>query len=225
MSRRLTPSQCVVAGLLITVMQIAVAVAFARTDGSLADRYLALVQHDSYWFANIIDRGYGTIVPPIERKEMEVSNVAFFPGYPILAGALKQLTGLSTGQSLLLIAQAAACGFWTYFFLFAKGGGSHSPFRSLARSPSHYIRLHFSWWRDIRSRSFSSPSPVSFTGARVTVAARRCSRSCMALLCPGRGLSVCRARFFRWLALYIRAASTRRKTSDNGSRGFASQSS
>ncbi len=120
MSRRLTPSQCVVAGLLITVMQIAVAVAFARTDGSLADRYLALVQHDSYWFANIIDRGYGTIVPPIERKEMEVSNVAFFPGYPILAGALKQLTGLSTGQSLLLIAQAAACGFWTYFFLFCQ---------------------------------------------------------------------------------------------------------
>lgn len=120
MSRRLTPSQCVVAGLLITVMQIAVAVACARTDGSLADRYLALVQHDSYWFANIIDRGYGTIVPPIERKEMEVSNVAFFPGYPILAGALKQLTGLSTGQSLLLIAQAAACGFWTYFFLFCQ---------------------------------------------------------------------------------------------------------
>src|SRR4029077_10403532 len=100
--------------------QIAVAVAFARTDGSLADRYLALVQHDSYWFANIIDRGYGTIVPPIERKEMEVSNVAFFPGYPILAGTLKQLTGLSTGQSLLLIAQAAACGFWTYFFLFCQ---------------------------------------------------------------------------------------------------------
>jgi hypothetical protein len=120
MSRRLTPSQCVVAGLLITVMQIAVAVAFARTDGSLADRYLALVQHDSYWFANIIDRGYGTIVPPIERKEMEVSNVAFFPGYPILAGALKQLTGVSTGKSLLLIAQAAACGFWTYFFLFCQ---------------------------------------------------------------------------------------------------------
>lgn len=120
MSRRLTPSHYVVAGLLITVMQIAIAVAFARTDGSLDDRYLALIQHDSHWFANIIDRGYGTIVPPIERKEMEVSNVAFFPGYPILAGALKRLTGLSTGQSLLLIAQAAAWGFWTYFFLFCQ---------------------------------------------------------------------------------------------------------
>ena len=120
MPRRLTPSQCIVAGLLITVMQIAIAVSFAKTDGSLGDRYLALVQHDSYWFANIIDRGYGTIVPPIERKEMEVSNVAFFPGYPILAGAFRRLTGLSALQSLLLIAQAAACGFWTYFFLFCQ---------------------------------------------------------------------------------------------------------
>jgi hypothetical protein len=105
---------------LVTLVQISVAVAFAKTDGSLADRYLALVQHDSHWFANIIDRGYGTIVPPIERKEMEVSNVAFFPGYPILAGALKSLTGLGTAQSLLLTAQAAAFGFWTYFFLFCQ---------------------------------------------------------------------------------------------------------
>ena len=61
----------------MTLIQIALAVGFAKSEGSIADRYLALVQHDSYWFANIIDRGYGTIVPPIERKEMEVSNVAF----------------------------------------------------------------------------------------------------------------------------------------------------
>ncbi len=29
---------------------------------------------------NIVDRGYQTIVPPINHKVMEVSNVAFFPG-------------------------------------------------------------------------------------------------------------------------------------------------
>ena len=104
----------------MTLIQIALAVGFAKAEGSIADRYLALVQHDSYWFANIIDRGYGTIVPPIERKEMEVSNVAFFPGYPVLAGGLKRLTGLGTAQSLLLTAQAAAWGFWSYFFLFCQ---------------------------------------------------------------------------------------------------------
>jgi len=120
MSRCLTPAQCVAAGLLTMVLQIAIALAFAKTDGTIADRYLALVQHDSYWFANIIDRGYGTIVPPIERKEMEVSNVAFFPAYPLLAGGLKWLTGLNTAQSLLIIAQAAAWGFWIYFFLFCQ---------------------------------------------------------------------------------------------------------
>src|SRR5689334_12602158 len=120
MSRCLTPAQCGAAGLLTMVLQIAIALAFAKTDGTIADRYLALVQHDSYWFANIIDRGYGTIVPPIERKEMEVSNVAFFPAYPLLAGGLKWLTGLNTAQSLLIIAQAAAWGFWIYFFLFCQ---------------------------------------------------------------------------------------------------------
>jgi hypothetical protein len=120
MSRCLTSFQCIVAALITTVLQIAVVLAFVKTDGSFGDRYLALVQHDSYWFANIVDRGYGTIVPPIERKEMEVSNVAFFPAYPILTGVLKRLTGLSTAQSLLIIAQAAAWGFWTYFFLFCQ---------------------------------------------------------------------------------------------------------
>src|SRR5215470_9084043 len=120
MSVRLSPIQCIAAGLLTTIVQLGLAMAFAEPDGSLTERYLALVQHDSYWFANIIDRGYGTIVPPIERKEMEVSNVAFFPGYPLLAGGLKRMTGLNTAQSLLFIAQAAAWGFWTYFFLFCQ---------------------------------------------------------------------------------------------------------
>jgi hypothetical protein len=120
MSPRLSPFQCVAAGFLATVLQAILALVFAKADGSLGNRYLALVQHDSYWFANIIDRGYGTTVPPIERKEMEVSNVAFFPAYPIFAGAIKRLTGLGTAQSLLLVAQALTWGFWTYFFLFCR---------------------------------------------------------------------------------------------------------
>jgi hypothetical protein len=82
------------------------------------DRYLALAQHDSYWFANIIDRGYGTIVPPTDHREMEVSNVAFFPAFPLLATALKRSTGLDTCAALLITAQMATVGFWTYFFLF-----------------------------------------------------------------------------------------------------------
>jgi hypothetical protein len=106
------------AGLLLTLAQLFVAVVLIAPEGPLAYRYETLVQHDSYWFANIIDRGYQTILPPITRKMMEVSNVAFFPAYPAIAGALHHWAGFSINNALLLTAQAAAWGFWTYFFLF-----------------------------------------------------------------------------------------------------------
>ena len=106
------------AGLGLTLLQVFVAVVLIAPEGPLAYRYETLVQHDSYWFANIIDRGYETILPPITRKMMEVSNVAFFPAYPAIAGALHHWAGVTINNALLLTAQAAAWGFWTYFFLF-----------------------------------------------------------------------------------------------------------
>src|SRR6266446_4895042 len=111
MLRYLSPLKCLALGLLVTLAQIAFAVGAANPEGSLAERYLTLVQHDSYWFANIIDRGYGSIVPPSDHKEMEVSNVAFFPAYPLLAGALKRLMNLETYRALLVTAQMATWGF------------------------------------------------------------------------------------------------------------------
>src|SRR5436853_7676407 len=78
-----------VAGLLLTLAQIAVAVCLLAPEGPLSYRYSTLVQHDSYWFGNIVDRGYQTIVPPMREKMMEVSNVAFFPAYPAIAALLR----------------------------------------------------------------------------------------------------------------------------------------
>ena len=118
MFRQIPLIRSVALGLLVTLAQVALAVGFAKPEGSLRDRYLTLVQHDSYWFANIIDRGYGTTLPPIDHKEMEVSNVAFFPAYPLLTKAVKVLTGLGTYPALLITAQTATVGFWTYFFFF-----------------------------------------------------------------------------------------------------------
>ncbi len=115
--------RCLGLGLLLTLGQVALAVGFAHPEGSWRDRYLTLVQHDSYWFANIIDRGYGTTLPPIDHKEMEVSNVAFFPAYPLLTKGVKLVTGLGTYPALLVTAQAATWGFWTYFFLFGTRWG------------------------------------------------------------------------------------------------------
>src|SRR5204862_5049862 len=106
------------AGLLLTLIQLAVAVFLLAPDGPLSYRYTSLVQHDGYWFANIVDRGYQTIVPPINHKVMEVSNVAFFPAYPALATLFRSIFRVDTETALLITAQLAAWGFWTYFFLF-----------------------------------------------------------------------------------------------------------
>src|SRR5207302_1318197 len=108
------------AGLLVTLIQLAVAVLLLAPEGPFSYRYTSLVQHDGYWFANIIDRGYQTIVPPINHKVMEVSNVAFFPAYPALATLFRSIFHVDTETALLITAQLAAWGFWTYFFLFCE---------------------------------------------------------------------------------------------------------
>ncbi len=107
-------------GLMVTLLQVAFAILLLAPEGPLSYRYQTLVQHDSYWFANIVNRGYGTIVPPIAHKMMEVSNTAFFPAYPAVAAALHYGLNLSTANALLITAQAAAWGFWTYIFLFCQ---------------------------------------------------------------------------------------------------------
>jgi hypothetical protein len=109
-----------IAALGVTVLQVVMAVVLLAPDEPATERYSALVQHDSYWFINIIDRGYQTIVPPIDHKVMEVSNVAFFPAYPLIAWLLRHVLNISTPTALLITAQLAAWGFWTYFFLFCR---------------------------------------------------------------------------------------------------------
>src|SRR6266446_9380518 len=59
--RFLTP---LLAGCAVTLLQVVMAVALLAPEKPITERYSALVQHDSYWFMNIIDRGYQTIVPP-----------------------------------------------------------------------------------------------------------------------------------------------------------------
>ena len=118
MNRRSAPLKPLLAGLLLTLAQLVAAVLFIAPEGSLAYRYGTLNQHDSFWFANIVNRGYATIVPPINHKVMEVSNVAFFPAYPAITAALHYGLHLSTANALLVASQGAAWGFWSYFFLF-----------------------------------------------------------------------------------------------------------
>ena len=118
MIRSSSASKPLLAALLVTLMQIAMAVGLLAPEGPLSYRYSTLVQHDSYWFMSIVDRGYRTIVPPIDHKVMEVSNVAFFPAYPAIASVLRYGLHIDTDNALLITAQIAAWGFWSYFFLF-----------------------------------------------------------------------------------------------------------
>jgi hypothetical protein len=120
MTRWLWLLRPLLAGLIITLLQLAMAIGLLAPEGPFAERYATLVQHDSYWFMNIVDRGYQTIVPPIDHKVMEVSNVAFFPAYPAIAAAFRYVLKISTGTSLLITAQLAAWAFWSYFFLFCR---------------------------------------------------------------------------------------------------------
>jgi hypothetical protein len=112
--------QPLLAGFAMTLLQLAMAVVLLAPEGPASSRYSALIQHDSYWFMSIVDRGYHTIVPPIDHKVMEVSNVAFFPAYPAIAAMLRYGLNIDTGTALLITAQLAAWGFWSYFFLFCK---------------------------------------------------------------------------------------------------------
>src|SRR5436189_1412674 len=107
-------------GLVLTAAQLGIAIGLLAPEEPVSDRYSALLQHDSYWFMNIVDRGYQTIVPPIDHKVMEVSNVAFFPAYPAIAAVLHYGLNIDTGIALLITAQLAAWGFWSYFFLFCR---------------------------------------------------------------------------------------------------------
>jgi hypothetical protein len=118
-----TPAKALLAGLFMTAVQVVVAVCLLAPEGPLSYRYSTLVQHDGFWFMNIVDRGYKTPVPPIDHKVMEVSNVGFFPAYPALAAALRYALDLETDNALLIAAQVAAWGFWSYFFLFCERWG------------------------------------------------------------------------------------------------------
>src|SRR6266700_1047401 len=126
MTRSSSAFKPMLAALLVTLMQIAMAVGLLAPDGPLSYRYSSLIQHDSYWFMNIVDRGYRTIVPPINHKVMDVSNVAFFPAYPAVAAVLRYGLHIDTDNALPITARIAAWGSWSYFFLFC-GRGNLSP--------------------------------------------------------------------------------------------------
>jgi hypothetical protein len=97
-----------------TILQIAASPAEFGSRG-IESAYHGLAQWDTNWFASVVDRGYSLAMT--DGREM---NVAFFPAYPALALLFKKLLFLNTKTALLVTAQSACIGFWTYFLLLLR---------------------------------------------------------------------------------------------------------
>ena len=108
----------------ITASQTVVVLLLALLSGARAPReaYPSLCQWDGHLYSLIVRDGYRTTIPPSPLANFEQSNVGFFPGYPLLAHAVRRLSGdrLSIESSLVLAAQLSAWGFWTYWLLFLR---------------------------------------------------------------------------------------------------------
>ena len=76
---------------------------------------------------------------------MEISNVAFFPAYPAIAALFRRAFSINSGAALLITAQLAAWGFWSYFFLFCQRWNVSPVLQLPAHCSSSPIRRAFFW--------------------------------------------------------------------------------
>ncbi|OFZ20877.1 MAG: hypothetical protein A2X94_05040 [Bdellovibrionales bacterium GWB1_55_8] len=89
----------------------------------LLKKYLRLNNWDSLRYFEIARNGYHSPAPELlSREDLEKfrANVVFFPGYPILARILSQVTGAAIQIALLLVAHLSTFAFWIFFFGFLQ---------------------------------------------------------------------------------------------------------
>jgi hypothetical protein len=103
-------------GLALTAVQTLL-ICVLSGEATPKDAYARLCRWDSGWYVGIAAHGYHS---PTQITPESRGNVAFFPGYPLSARLLKNLTGLSDTYALPLAAQVACWGFWTYVILFLQ---------------------------------------------------------------------------------------------------------
>jgi hypothetical protein len=98
---------------------------------TLARRYIEVCKWDCHdWYLDIATHGYRSVLPPVAGSPNR-ANVAFFPGFPIMARALHLVTGADATVLLLLISQVAAVGFWALYLLLLQDLAVESRQRAL----------------------------------------------------------------------------------------------
>lgn len=83
---------------------------------SLSGAYASFGVWDGEWYEHIARVGYVSSLPPVKWNR-DVANVAFFPGFPIWARIVGQLTFLSPRFAVILAAQIMAMLFWMLYYL------------------------------------------------------------------------------------------------------------
>ena len=145
----------------------------------------------------------------------------FFPAYPAIAAAFRYGLNISTGTALLITAQLAAWGFWSYFFLlqalehFARTANLR---RVINRRPSCSILSDCRLLRIVVFDGAAWLHLLEYCGGAIREILGGCTRHCHVWQ---RGLSGLYAQHFRWCARFFKldgAAYLSR------SRGFARRS-
>lgn len=102
-----------VQALAITLCQILFVLLFSGSSNWM-DKWLSLFHWDSDWYQTIVKNGYVSTIPPVAQNG-EFSNVAFFPGYPLLSRIFYLLTQSDPRVIMLLISQISCVCFWAFF--------------------------------------------------------------------------------------------------------------
>jgi hypothetical protein len=117
------PVTAVALGLAVALGQLlAVCVISGHADPATA--YRSLFEWDSTWYCHIAEHGYPDAIPDFPP---DMAKLGFFPGYPLLSRAVARLGGMTIADGLLVAAQLACWGFWTYVLLFLRRWGAPVP--------------------------------------------------------------------------------------------------
>lgn len=116
--------------LALTVSQILIAW-FAGPFPSFHSNYLRFCSWDCGWYASITKSGYHSIVPPVAQNG-DLANVAFFPGYPIIARVLFLAANIAPSLALLLTAQFFCVAFWLAVLMILDRWKVHAFIRAIS---------------------------------------------------------------------------------------------
>jgi hypothetical protein len=110
-------------GLVLTAAQVGGACVLSG-QADFGQAYLSLFEYDSGWYGSIAEHGYRPPDPEamaqrgaVEPAQEFQANTAFMPGYPFFGRLVAGVTGLPSRISLLVAAQLACWGCWTYLLL------------------------------------------------------------------------------------------------------------